>query len=338
MVLAAALIGATGAAAWKAAHTTTAHQWYAVGMLVLSESLIDAGLSPHRHKEIRHADGSAETVTLGAIASHRPLLALRERMIDELLNAALIGLAISVGIATAVLAALHYMGGRFKRERCLRGSELVTAGQLRRRVSPLRLRLRRRFGHGSDRPRRIVGIPLKLPGAWPVARIRLRYRQRPKVAERFAPRVEGETGAGRVEMPEDGWAERSGETKEIIEQMPEAEAAVDLWELDPPLLRNGHPDSASRPSPSPPAVESGANEGKMEVADEPRNASQPEPSFAEDADAGGGAVRETARTEADLDVGPDEDGRPPGETANRADMRGRNSLDGARPEGGMIPI
>ena len=44
MVLAAALIGAASAAAWKASRTTTAHQWYAVGMLVLSETLIDAGL------------------------------------------------------------------------------------------------------------------------------------------------------------------------------------------------------------------------------------------------------------------------------------------------------
>ena len=68
MVLAAALIGAASAAAWKAARTTTAHQWYAVGMLVLSETLIDAGLNPRRPKEIHHPDGRTETVTLGTIA------------------------------------------------------------------------------------------------------------------------------------------------------------------------------------------------------------------------------------------------------------------------------
>ncbi len=325
MALSAALIGAAGAAAWKAARTTTAHQWYAVGMLALSETLIGAGLNPRRPKEIRHADGSAETVTLEAIAGHPPLLALRERMIDDLLDAALIGLAVGAGIATAVLAALHYAGGRLKRGRRLRGGDLVSARQLRRRVSPLRLRLRRRFGHGSDRPRRIAGIPLEFPGAWPVARIRLRYGQRPKAAERFAPR-------------EDGRAERPDETNEVIEQAPEAEAAVDLWESDPLLPGNGNPASASRPSPSPPAVESGANAERSEAADEPQDISQPEPSFAEDTDAGGGTVGETARTEADPDIGPDEDGRPPGASASRADMRGRNNPDGARPEGGMIPI
>ena len=35
-VLAAALIAAASAAAWKAAHMTTIYQWYAVSMLILS--------------------------------------------------------------------------------------------------------------------------------------------------------------------------------------------------------------------------------------------------------------------------------------------------------------
>ena len=36
---------------------------------------------------------------------------------------------------------------------------------------------------------------LKFPGAWPVARIRLTYTARPRVAERFVPREDGESGA-----------------------------------------------------------------------------------------------------------------------------------------------
>ena len=180
MVLAAALIGAASTAAWKAARTTTAHQWYAVGMLALSETLIDAGLSPRRPKEIRHPDGRTGTVTLGAIASHRPLLALRERIIDDLLNAALIGLGIGSGIAVAALAGLHYAGGRLKRGRRLRGGELVAARQLRRRVAPLRTRLRRRFEHGSDPPYRIAGIP------WP------------ERAETRHTIVSGTTGSGKT--------------------------------------------------------------------------------------------------------------------------------------------
>ena len=42
---------------------------------------------------------------------------------------------------------------------------------------------------------------LKFPGAWPVARIRLKYKNRTKVAERFVPRAEGESGARSERRP-----------------------------------------------------------------------------------------------------------------------------------------
>ena len=158
MVLAAALIGAASAAAWKAAHTTTAHQWYAVGMLVLAEVLVDTGMPPHRPKDVRHPDGRVETVTWGAIANHRPLIALRKHILDDLLNAALLELGIGAGLAVVALAALHYAGGRLKRGRRLRGGELVSARQLRRRVAP-RPRLPRPFRPPREPPYRIPGIP-----------------------------------------------------------------------------------------------------------------------------------------------------------------------------------
>ncbi len=710
MVLAAALIGAASAATWKAARTTTAHQWYAVGMLTLSETLIASGLNPRRPKEIRHPNGRTETVTLGAIARHPPLLALRKRMIDDLLGAALIGLGIGAGLAVAVLAALHYAGGRLKRGRRLRGGELVSASQLRRRVASPRLRLpfrpvpeppyriagipwpqraetrhtlvsgttgagktvliadlveqirergercvlydkmgsyaetffdperdvllnpldaraprwspfleardardfdtmaaaliprqkdtvdpfwitaaRQLFSHGAavfrkrgetrnrvlvehllktsldtlaeamegtvaqsivdpanpktalsvramltanigalellpdrgdpfsirdwienddgggflfltsrgdqhaslrglistwleiavnallslprDDGRRIwivldelptlhqlpslrpglaesrqfggcfvLGVQvfsalrdlygrdgaetvsglcgtrvvlaapdrdtaewsaeslgraeieemaesvsygaetprdgvtlgarralrplvlpaevarldslagyLKFPGAWPVARIGLRYRKRPKVAERFVPRVEEKAGAGQVDMPEDDGEERPGEAKGAIEQAPEAEAAVDLWELDLPPPGNGNPDSASRAGAAPPATEAGASEEKVsavrtnpdaersEATDKPRDTSQPDPLFAEDAGADGRVVEGAARTEVDLDTGPDEDGRSPGAIGNRPKAKDE-AVDGGKPENGPIRI
>ena len=212
MVLIAALIGAASAAAWKASRTTTGHEWYAVGMFVLSETLIDAGLSPSRPKEIRHADGRTETVTLGAIAGHRPLLALRERILGDLLDAALLGLGIGAGIAAAALAALHYAAGRFKHGRRPRGGELLSARQLRR---ALRLPV---LPAEIARLDSLAGY-LKFPGAWPVAHIKLRYAKRPKVA-------------GRADMRE-AEATRPEEAKEVIEQAREAEAAVDLWEPDP---------------------------------------------------------------------------------------------------------
>ena len=722
MVLAAALIGAASTAAWKASRTITTHQWYAVGMLVLSETLINAGLSPRRPKEIRHPNGRTVTVTLSAIANYPPLLALRERILDDLLNAALIGFSVGAGIVVAALAGLHYAGGRLKRGRRLRGGELVAARQLRRRVAPPRLRLPPPFGRPADPPYRIAGIPwperaetrhtivsgttgsgktvliadlveqirergercvlydkmgsyaetffnpqrdvllnpldaraprwspflearnardfdtmaaaliprqkdtvdpfwitaarqlfshgaavfrergetrnrvlvehllktsldtlaqamegtvaqsivdpanpktalsvramltanigalellpdegtpfsirdwiendggsgflfltsrgdqhaslrglistwleiavnallslprddgrriwivldelptlhqvpslrpglaesrqfggcfvlgvqvfsalrdlygrdgaetvsglcgtrvvlaapdrdtaewsaeslgraeveemaesvnygaetprggvtlgarralrplvlpaevarldslagyLKFPGAWPVARIRLRYTKRPKLAERFVPRAEEKAGAGQVDMPEDGGAERPGEAKGAIEQASEAEAEVDLWESEPlsraeverDMTRKGRDRSAvSRSGLALSPSVSDANEENAEVgrtdpsaegseaAAEQQGASQPELLFAEDVDADGRVVGGATRTGVYPGTEPDGDGKPPGATANRADMRGKQSPDGARPEGGMIRI
>ena len=52
---------------------------------------------------------------------------------------------------------------------------------------------------------------LKFPGAWPVARIRLKYKNRTKVAERFVPRAEGENAGGSgVETPADDAAVTAG--------------------------------------------------------------------------------------------------------------------------------
>ena len=52
---------------------------------------------------------------------------------------------------------------------------------------------------------------LKFPGAWPVARIRLKYKNRTKVAERFVPRVEGENAGGSgVETPANDAAVTAG--------------------------------------------------------------------------------------------------------------------------------
>ena len=294
-------------------------------MLVLSETLINAGLSPRRPKEIRHPNGRTVTVTLGTIANHPPLLALRERMIDDLLNAALLGFGIALGVVVIALAGLHYAGGRLKRGRHLRGGELASARQLRRRVAPLRPRLRRRFGRSSDRPYRIAGIPLKFPGAWPIARIRLRYRKRPKVAERFVPWAEEKAGTGQVDMPEDDGVERLGEAKDAIERAPEAEAAVDLWESEP-LAEDTE------------IMWTDPNAEGLEADAEPLEATQPGLSFAEDVDAGEGGVGGATRTEVDLDVGPDEDSKPPGATANRTDTQGRKSPDGAKPKGRMIRI
>ena len=180
LAVALALIAAAGAAGWRTWCATTAYEWYSVAMLALAETLIDAGLSPHRPKDVRHPDGRVETVTLGAIANHEPLRALRKRMIGDLLDAALMGFGIAAGIVAIAVFALHYMGGRLKRGRRLRGGELVSAHDLRRRVLPPHLRALHPVLPAALRPYRVAGIP------WPEG------------AETRHAIVSGTTGSGKT--------------------------------------------------------------------------------------------------------------------------------------------
>ena len=352
MVLIAALIGAASAAAWKAARTTTGHEWYAVGMLVLAETLIDAGMPPHRPKDVRHPDGRVETVTLGTIANHRPLIALRKHILDDLLNAALLGSGIGAGIVVAALVALHYAGRRLKRGRRLRGGELVSTRQLRRALRLLVL------------PAEIARLDslagyLKFPGAWPVARIKLRYAKRPKVAERFVPKAEGEAGAGEAEPPGEAGREatrpgskaakgKPGGTKDVIGPAPDAEAAVDLWEPDPTAM-----DWAERDLDA--WAMSRADEGWPEeivplpaatyAGRENAEAFRPSLRGKHSAEGNGGdagvdeaTVRETARAPTGSEAEPDSIGGYSRTAANRLDARDGSAPGDGKPASGLIRI
>ena len=178
--VAAAVLAATAAAAWKTWHATTAYEWYAAGVLTLSEALLASGLSPERTRNVRYEDGRVEAVPLGAIAAHPPLLALRQRMLGDLLGAAFAGLSAAAGLIIAALATLHAMGGHLKRGRRLRGGELVSARELRRRAAPVHRRVLEPFLPASLRPYRIAGLPY------------------PERAETRHTLVSGTTGSGKT--------------------------------------------------------------------------------------------------------------------------------------------
>ena len=178
--VAAAVLAATAAAAWKTWHATTAYEWYAVGVLTVSEALLASGLSPQRTRNVRYEDGRVEAVPLGAVAAHPPLRALRRRMMGDLLGAAFAGLSAAAGLIVAVLVVLHAMGGRLKRGRRLRGGELVSARTLRRRAAPVHRRILEPLLPPRLRPYRIAGLPY------------------PERAETRHTLVSGTTGSGKT--------------------------------------------------------------------------------------------------------------------------------------------
>ena len=148
------------APAWNLWRSTSGAEWYAAGMVTLAETKLALGYERDSGQEIRFPDGTRRVLAIRDIAVSVPALEAREKLLDELLASAWLGLKTGGGLIAVFLVAFWYRGARLGRQRRLRGAELVSAAELRRRVRPAHLRLLDRApGSGSVRPWRIAGIP-----------------------------------------------------------------------------------------------------------------------------------------------------------------------------------
>ena len=94
------------------------------------------------------------------IAVSVPALEARERIKVELLASAWLGLKTGGGLIALFLAVFWYRGVQLGRQKRLRGAELVSAAELRRRVQPPHHRALARLPGGRRlRPYAIAGIP-----------------------------------------------------------------------------------------------------------------------------------------------------------------------------------
>ena len=174
----AVILTGLGAAIWKTTGDYTNHDWHVFGVYALSEFMLVADFKPDKTKKIRDLDGTVLVMTLDTIARHAGILDLRERLLGDALDAALLGGGACAGLAVAALFGLRLLGRRLGRGRRLRGGELATAGELKRRTLPSwRGRLLRR---PEAAPYTIAGIP------WP------------KGAETQHTIVSGTTGSGKT--------------------------------------------------------------------------------------------------------------------------------------------
>ena len=180
LAIAGALVSALAVGTWKIWSATTAHDWHVMGVYALAEFLLVAGFSPGKSKTIRDLDGEVYVNTIGYIVAFEPIVALRDRIVDDLLNAALLGGGIGALIVIGVLVALRTLGSGLRRGRRLRGGELVGAWALARRAMPLYLRPFVSALPAEARPYSIAGIP------WP------------KDAETRHTIVSGTTGSGKT--------------------------------------------------------------------------------------------------------------------------------------------
>ena len=158
MMLAALIVVAVPA--WNLWHSTTGADWYSAGMLTLAEVKLAIGYQPDSGQIVRDADGGRRVLTIQTIAASVPAARVRERIRDEVFRSAWLGGQAGAGVIALFLAWFWYRGVQLGRKHRVRGAELVTAAQLRRRVRPLHRRLLEHLpGTKRVRAYRLAGIP-----------------------------------------------------------------------------------------------------------------------------------------------------------------------------------
>ena len=146
--------------AWTLWHRTTGAEWYAAGMATLAEAKLVLGYDPDSGQEVRFADGTRRTLRIRDIAASVPALEARERIRDEMFASAALGAMAGGGLIALFLVVFWYRGAQLGRQKRIRGAEMVTAGELRRRVQPRHAGLLARLPGGKRlRPYSIAGVP-----------------------------------------------------------------------------------------------------------------------------------------------------------------------------------
>ncbi|MDE0704749.1 MAG: hypothetical protein OXH59_13620, partial [Rhodospirillaceae bacterium] len=93
---------------WTLWQSTEGAEWYAAGMATLAEAKLALGYDPDSGQEIRFPDGTVRALAIRDIASSVPALEARERILDELLASAWLGLKTGGGMIALFLAVFWY--------------------------------------------------------------------------------------------------------------------------------------------------------------------------------------------------------------------------------------
>ena len=146
--------------AWTLWNRTTGAEWYAAGMVTLAETKLVLGYDPDSGQEVRFADGTRHVLRIRDIAASVPALEAREKIKAEMFASAGLGAMAGAGLIGLFLVVFWYRGVQLGRQKRIRGAEMVTAAELRRRLQSPHLRLLARLPGGKRlRPYSIAGIP-----------------------------------------------------------------------------------------------------------------------------------------------------------------------------------
>ena len=120
--------------AWTLWNRTTGAEWYAAGMVTLAETKIVLGYDPDSGQEVRFADGTRHVLRIRDIAASVPALEAREKIKAEMFASAGLGAMAGAGLIGLFLVAFWWRGVQLGRQKRIRGAEMVTAAELRRRL------------------------------------------------------------------------------------------------------------------------------------------------------------------------------------------------------------
>ena len=132
--------------AWNLWRNSTGAEWYAAWMVTSAELRLAIGHDPDSGQEVRFADGTRAVLSLRDVATSPRAVAARDRIKGEMLRSAGLGALGGGGMIVLFLAAFWVRGRRLGRRRRIRGAEMVTARELRRRVQTPAMRALQRVG------------------------------------------------------------------------------------------------------------------------------------------------------------------------------------------------
>ena len=166
--------------------TTTAYEWRVVGSGTLAELKLSLGYSPASGQMHEWREGVKTATRIADIVADRRIERIRKRMLATVHARAWAGAGWGAGGVALCTLGFWLLGRRLDRTRRVRGAELATARQLRRRVQPLSVRLATALFPAARRAScRIAGIP------WP------------ERAETQHTIVSGTTGSGKTVLISD---------------------------------------------------------------------------------------------------------------------------------------
>ena len=186
VALLAAAFCVVAAPAWRIYHQTTGYDWYIAMIVTVAEAKLGIGYRRDAMQTVRSREGREVVLTLPRIAENRAALDVRENLRNLIFDSAILGVKLAGGVVALMLALFWIRGRKLTRGQNIRGVELATACQLKRRVRPAHRAIWGAIAESAaEKPHRVAGVPY------------------PKRAETRHTIISGTTGSGKTVLISD---------------------------------------------------------------------------------------------------------------------------------------